>query len=442
MSVAPYAMPAPAGYFTWKIIAVKDQPTKLLLADCAREVAKVLFGSSFEIFGPGHLWYLPPDTRLRVAEYTMTGELWEYPRDADTVFVPCLSRGGTWTDCVHPFTVLTDLMDQFIGYPTMSMWLMAHQFGIGVGYNGMPLLDVRRRESVSEALGIPMSWEPGGAFSFGYGKTTRHFGPTRPPLEGVTFSEYWGNRYVRMGLREARYATPKLRKTDLEETIKNINFVESFQEGPVPPWMTEQIIDTAIWGPVPENFKNWRFVVVKSQAAKDFLADIAFDREQTPWFYRWSELQNARAAHFPEKDRLERVEEGYNTGLGRWLRQADTLIIVLTSYDQWREQPDPASGLGRLAIASMSTGCCVQNMLVAATALGLGLNYSYVAPGDSRSREQILEYFGFPAGSWLPLGVMGIGKAGEKVTPQPRPPAETLFFDNYWGNPYQFKYEV
>jgi len=377
-----------------------------------------------------------------VAEYTTTGELWEYPRDADVVFVPCLCRGGTWNDCTHPFTVLPDILDQFVGYPTMNMWLMGHSFGVGVGYNGMPLLDVRRRETVSESLGIPMSWEPTGAFSFGYGKTKRYFGPTRPPLEGVVFSEYWGNRRLRMGLSESRYETPKLPETHLEETIKNINFVESFQDAPIPPWMTEQVIDTAIWGPIPENFKNWRFLIVRSKAAKEFLAGIVAEREHTPWFFNWAELQYARTSGIAEEDRLEKVEEVYNRGLGKWLTQADTLIIVLSCYDQWRDQPYPGSGVGRMAMLSISTACCVQNMLIAATALGLGVNYDVLAAGDTRTREQLLEYFGIPAASWVPLGILGLGMPEEKVKAWRKPPLETLFYDSYWGNPYPFQYKI
>ncbi len=442
MSVVPYALTAPSGNFTWKIIVVRDQPTKQLLADCAREVAKVMFGSSFEIFGPGHLWYLPPDTRLRVAENTTTGELWEYPRDADVVFIPCLCRGGTWTDCTHPFTVLPEIMDQFVGYPTMSMWLMGHSLGVGVGYNGMPLLDVRRRESVSESLGIPMSWEPTGAFSFGYGKAKRFFGPTRPTLEGAAFSEYWGNGYIRMGLGEEKYETPKWPRTDLEETIKNINFVHSFQENvSIPPWMLESVIDTAIWGPVPENFKNWRFLIVKSKAAKEFLASIVAERERTPFFFNWPEMQYARTSGIDEPDRLEEVEKVYARGLGKWLKQADTLVIALSCFDQWRDQPDPGSGVGRMAMLSISTACCIQNMMIAATALGLGMNYDVLAAGDTRSRELILEYFGIPASSWIPLGILGLGMPGEKVKAVRRPPLETLFFANYWGNAYPFKHK-
>ena len=54
-----------------------------------------------------------------------------------------------------------------------------------------------------------------------------------------------------------------IRDAEIEETLRNLNLVQSFGDRPVSPWMLEKILDTAIWGPVPENFKNWRFIVIK-----------------------------------------------------------------------------------------------------------------------------------------------------------------------------------
>ena len=101
MRSAWYSLPAPGTYqpmfFPWRFIINKtDQEIKDRLADSAQEVAKTIFGNRFEIFGPGHLWYMSPEVRLRVAEYTTTGELWRYPQDAWVNFIPLTGKG--WID--------------------------------------------------------------------------------------------------------------------------------------------------------------------------------------------------------------------------------------------------------------------------------------------------------------------------------------------------------
>ena len=134
---ARYALPTPEGILPWRFIMLRDQESKEFMADCAKEVAQTMFGSSFETFGPGHLWYLPVDTQIRVAENTATGELWRYPRDAAVNFVPTLNT-GSWTDSVIPFTDDIEIISQYLGFAAQNMWLVARSVDVGAGFNAMP----------------------------------------------------------------------------------------------------------------------------------------------------------------------------------------------------------------------------------------------------------------------------------------------------------------
>jgi nitroreductase len=343
-----------------------------------------------------------------------------------------------WVDTIPTFTSTVDLFLQYVGFATQNMWLVGHKYGIGAGYNGMPLLDVRRRETISEHLGIPWSWEPTGAFCFGQAKGPRYFGPARPPLEGVTFSEYWGNPYRRMALTEKGYQTMQLPASEIEETIANLNFVESFEGGAVPPWMIEKVLDTALWGPVPENFKNWRFMVIRDAASKEFLRGLVSEKKYCPWTYAWPELQHARAAGVVEEERLAAVERALEKDLGAWITEADTLILVLSCVFNWRDQPYPGLAAGPNHMFAISTGCCTQNMFIAASALGLGVAYDVLASGDERTRELMNDYFGIPATTWVPLGILGLGRPGKKATP-PALSLGPLVYEEHWGNPYPIK---
>ncbi len=432
-----YGIADPSGFPYWKILVVRDKHSKEILADSAKEVAITMFGASFEIFGPGHLWYMPNDTRLRVAEYTTTGELWTYPKTADVNLIPCLSKGA-WMDTITSFSDDFPIISQFLGFATQNMWLLAHKYGIGAAYNGMPFLDTRRREVLSEYFGLPWSWEATGCFSLGYPKAKRLFGPARAPIEGVVFSEYWGNPYIRVGLREKDYKLDKIPKTEIEDVIKNLNIVESFGEKPTPFWMIEKILDAAIWGPVPENFKNWRFIVIRDKESKKFLKELASEKKSTPWFFNWPELQYSRVSHLPEEKRLEEIEKRFEEGFGNFYEEADVLILCLSTFLAWRDQPYPGYGATPMPMFNISTGCCIQNMLIAATALGLGVNYDPTPCGDPRTRELLAEYFGIPSISFWPMGILGIGEIGKRKELK-RLPIETMVYDEYWNNPFKFR---
>ena len=88
MNAVRYISRIPTGEFPFRFVVVDEKETRETLAQSAKEVAMTMFGASFEVFGPGHLWYLPEETRLKVAEYTTTGDLWTYPREAALVTVP------------------------------------------------------------------------------------------------------------------------------------------------------------------------------------------------------------------------------------------------------------------------------------------------------------------------------------------------------------------
>ena len=432
---AYYSLPAPGGWFPWRFVMVrKDAEGKNQIAACAKEVAMTMFGASFEVFGPGHLWYMPGDTQLKVAEYTTTGELWEYPRDADVDFIPLLSKGA-WIDSLGPHSPDLMLIAQFQGFATQNMWLVGHKYGVGAGYNGMPMLDERRRETNCELLAIPRSWDSTGCFSFGYGRAPRYFGPTRPALEGMTFAEYWGNPYRRMAFDDGAYEKMELPQTEIEDVIANLNYVENFEQGVIPRWQIEKVVDTALMGPMPEMLKNYRVIIIKDRETKEFLQKCLDEKRSSPWSFCWPELQHSRAAG--AEDRMEEVEKVFNTGYGKWLGEADTLILIVSTFFSWIDQPDPGLAAGPQPMFGISTGCCIQNMMIAASALGLGMNYETIITGDSRTREVMMDYFGIP-NSWWPLGILALGKAGKKAEIK-RPPLEQLFYDEYWGNPYIIK---
>lgn len=424
----------PDGIWPWKLIVVRDADTKELIANCAEETARLIFGGSYEIFSE-HMWYMPKDTRLRVAEYTVSGELWRYPIDADTVVIPVLSRGG-WRGGLASLLPHREQLAPYLGFAAQNMWLAATTYGIGAGFNAMPMQDVRRREILHEFLGIPPSWESNGAFAFGYSPSARSGGPSRAPLEGVVFSGTWGSSYKKLAFTEG-FANIKMPEVDLFQTMGSLNLVKSFVPGPIEPWKVERVIDSAIWGPTPENAKNWRFIIVKDQDSKEFLYRLVNERKHTPFYYNDAETQFARFWYLRPSERLAKIEEALEEGIGKWYLQADTLIIAVSALHNWLEMPHAEyTSAARNPNYPVATGCSVQNMMIAATALGLGVNFDPTPIGDPRDKETLCDYFCIPP-SWQPIGVLSLGLPGAPLDQPPQPSLESVAFEEYWGNPYK-----
>jgi nitroreductase len=433
LNASRYTLRVPTGEYPFRFVVVNDGETRELIAQSAKEVAAMLFGASFELFGQGHLWYLPESTRLKVAEYTTTGELWTYPREADLALVPVYTRGA-WVDTITNLSDQLDTFIQFLGMATQNMWLVAYKYGVGSAYNGMPLLDVRRRELVSTELGLPWSWEPTGALCFGYPHGKRYYGPARTSLEQVVFKESWGVPYERIAFRGPTYGQIEFPERDVEEVIENINFVDSFEKGDIPEWKIEKVMDCAMWGPFPENFKNWRFIVIKDEESKDFIKKLAAEKIHVPWMHNWGEFLYSKMGHVEADARLAEVERFLTEGIGSWISEADTLIVVLTTIFNWRDQPYPAMASNACHMFTISTGCAVQNMILGATTLDLGVNYNVWPCSDERSIAMLLDYFGVPPTSWIPLGVLSLGRPGKKSNQVPRRRyLDSLFYQGVWG---------
>jgi hypothetical protein len=82
------------------------------------------------------------------------------------------------------------------------MWMVATAMGYGCGYEALVCSDSRHTQMIRERLGVPPIWTPLTAFCIGVPISTRHLGPSRPPLEGIMYHERWGKPYTRLAFRE------------------------------------------------------------------------------------------------------------------------------------------------------------------------------------------------------------------------------------------------
>lgn len=115
------------------------------------------------------------------------------------------------------------------------------------------------------------------------------------------------------------------------EVIKNRRSIRSFKNQALPPEAISQLIDAARLAPSAGNAQSWAFVLVTKPETKRALAEAAFRQ--------------------------------------KWLEDAAAVFVVCADLNRAEES---YSGRGKTLYCIQDTSAAVENILLAATALGLG----------------------------------------------------------------------
>jgi nitroreductase len=158
----------------------------------------------------------------------------------------------------------------------------------------------------------------------------------------------------------------------LFETIYATRALRRFKREPVPDDVVFQILDAAIRAPSGQNAQDWRFVVVRDAATLTAMAEWS----QTPWQRYRARFGDAAIESLPRSQRLSLKSVEH---LVHHLQECPLVIVV--------------SGLkGRHGTPGGSTFPAVQNLLLAASALGLGgsvFNFPLAHEAKLRARLEI-----------------------------------------------------
>lgn len=224
---------------------------------------------------------------------------------------------------------------------------------------------------------------------------------------------------------------------DVLDAIYSRRSIREFKEDEkVSDKILEKILDSARFAPSPENSQQWRFIISRNSELKKIVADICQERAQDIFGGQPYETTQERMWYLPERIRLRALESAIDGSLFRYPEKSDVLIFCCYS-DSFHDIPFPDSiyvtGISSLVSVSMA----IQNMWLAATALGVGCGFMAIPFGDKRYSPILIELLGIPP-SWKPLTVfcLGIPKRKRNLGPA-RYPIEAIAFDEQWGRPYK-----
>ncbi|MFZ0160493.1 MAG: nitroreductase family protein [Kineosporiaceae bacterium] len=229
----------------------------------------------------------------------------------------------------------------------------------------------------------------------------------------------------------------------LFDVMYHCRAIRRFTKEPVPEELLVQLVDAALHGPSASNAQNWAFVIVRDVAQKRLLKAV--------WQRAWAFYRASVGASLlrPGEDPAsrERVLRGADD-LVDHLEDVPALIFVgvLRDADAERRLLSPGilvkylgiggatrflgSGQKIGALAKGSTAYpAVQNMLLAARALGLGAvmtTQHFFVPGEF---EKVL---GLPK-SFTLAAIVPVGWPAERFGPTRRPEPRSVISWDRWG---------
>ncbi|MGI8663325.1 MAG: nitroreductase family protein [Acidimicrobiales bacterium] len=183
-----------------------------------------------------------------------------------------------------------------------------------------------------------------------------------------------------------------------------------FAPDPVPDEHIDRILTAATHAPSAENMQPWVFVVITDAAARRAVCDIA--REL------WS--GGARAYAVPHLD--QRTIDDVDTSVAEGFGGAPVLILVGADHE---------AGAHPSTLAA-SIYPCVQNLLLAAGALGYG---SALTTLTTLVADRLRAVVGLPA-SVEPMAIVPIGRAARPLGPPRRRPVAEVAHRDEFGVPF------
>jgi len=193
------------------------------------------------------------------------------------------------------------------------------------------------------------------------------------------------------------------------ELISRRRSIRRYLPAPLEPGSLEQILQAAAWAPSAHNRQPWRFIPIAAAARKERLARAMGER--------------LSADRLADGDDPAAVARDVARSFAR-LSSAPLLILVCLAMAEMDHYPDPRRREAEHVMAIQSTAMAIQNLLLAAHALGLG---AAVMCAPLFCPDTVTETLALPAG-WEPQSLVTVGLPADDG----KPPVRHALGDCVW----------
>ncbi len=204
------------------------------------------------------------------------------------------------------------------------------------------------------------------------------------------------------------------------EIMHSLRSMRRLKKDPVPQELIEKILKAGIQAPSGQNNQAWAFLVLTEPAAKQWFGER---------YHYWLNKRFGDAIKANDSSTAWGRTVNAARHLGEHMHEAPALIAVLGKRD-W---PFAVAQEDRKGLAPPSYGSiypCVQNILLAARALGLGASLTTM---HQMFEVEMQEHFGVPDEFGI-VAVIPIGYPKGRFGPVSREPVETKTHYERWGN--------
>ncbi|NVM29437.1 MAG: nitroreductase family protein [Candidatus Helarchaeota archaeon] len=215
--------------------------------------------------------------------------------------------------------------------------------------------------------------------------------------------------------------------------------VKSFKpEREVAPDVMEAIYDAARWAPSPENVQHVRFIIIKDEQIKSWIAQMSREIREHGRTRVPAPLLNERLKMVPPEIRPLYMEKMTNSeAAGDIIETCDTLVLAIGNGN-WYDTPYLVAPpeFGGIVCAT-----AIQNMWTSAVGNNIGMSLVTQPFASERNAMLIKDRLGIPHDWELFAGLcFGVAEKRNRLYPTaraPKIPLERLVFDGYWGRQYK-----
>jgi nitroreductase len=204
---------------------------------------------------------------------------------------------------------------------------------------------------------------------------------------------------------------------DLFEIIQTTRSMRRLKPDPVPGALIRKILEAGVCAPSGGNMQRWRFLVVRDPQVKRTVGAL--------YKRAWDEVVAPR---------YRAGEPAPGTGRERFLRMLDAAEHLAAHIHQAPVWIVPClEGAAPTRTAGSSIYPAVQNMLLAARALGLGATLTTLYLNFEKEAEAAL---GLPA-DWHSYALLPIGYPMGRFGPVSRVALDDVVCEDQWGRAYR-----
>src|SRR6201998_3684114 len=203
----------------------------------------------------------------------------------------------------------------------------------------------------------------------------------------------------------------------LFEIIRTTRSMRRLKPDPVPNELIRKILEAGVCAPSGGNMQRWRFLVIRDAKTKDTVGALykrAWDEQVAPRY------RSDEPAPGTSRERFERMRAAAEY-LANHIHEAPVWIVPCLE------------GGGPNRTSGSSIYPAVQNMLLAARALGLGATLTTLYLQFEKEAEAAL---GLPRGVHS-YALLPIGSPMDRFRPVRRAPLADVVYEDRWCQPYR-----